>query len=222
MKHLGQMAPRGVCSTVDVLTFCLHSEHRVLLPWLLAEVPGFAPMPGESSRRKGLAAVQENYGAKARRIQVEDPQMSLPDRLDKGGAVMSDASELLEKARRSLRAAELHAEGRTYAAIAGEIGADSPAGAKKACDAAWKMLDVLRGGNGTPPGFRSLTVTQLNDLTALIRRKIAVQQEWQQHWDAMTDQQRQETTEKAKAAMPPYLRDMLWPGDEADDGPPIC
>lgn len=130
-------------------------------------------------------------------------------------------SELLSKARRCVRAAELRNEGRTYAAIAREIGADSAAEARKACDTADKMLNMLGEGNGTPPGVRSLTVAQVRDMAALIRRKIAAQQEWQQRWDAMTDEQRQETTEKAKAALPPHVRDLLWPENEAGDGGPV-
>jgi hypothetical protein len=61
----------------------------------------------------------------------------------------------------------------------------------------------------------SLTAVQVGDLTALIRDKIAAQQRWRDRWAAMTDEQRREATEKAKARMPAYLRDLLWPGDKA-------
>lgn len=61
----------------------------------------------------------------------------------------------------------------------------------------------------------SLTGGQVNDLVALIQRKLIEARERRARWDAMTDEQRHEATEKAKARMPAYLRDLLWPEDGA-------
>lgn len=60
-----------------------------------------------------------------------------------------------------------------------------------------------------------MTPGRVDDLAALIQRKLIEARERRDRWNAMTDSRRHEATEKAKARMPAYLRDLLWPGGEA-------